>query len=95
MFLTERNTESRVTVRLDEHFNPYKDTTPSVEQAELETPGEREPFNDYVAYQDTVVGHQRNRTLSDYPRKLRPWVRISAIISLLVIAGGIVWDISH
>jgi hypothetical protein len=73
---------------VDSHcFNPYED--PSLIQTQsTEEPilSHREPFNDVSRHFDIVSGYQRNKILSHYPRWARPWIRVSAIVVLLLFA---------
>lgn len=78
-----------------EHYNPYEDQALHELQPESEPINEREPYNDVVQFGDIMVGHQRNRTLSDYPKRMRPWVRIWAIFALTIFLGTIVIDLIH
>lgn len=81
--------KSRIVIDLNDTFHPYENENLREEQPEPPIANKREPFNDYVKHQDIIVGHQRNRTLSDYPRTVRPWARIYAILSLGIIVGSI------
>jgi len=88
------NKES-ITIDLDNMLHPYEDKLLTETQPEPPTVNTREPFNDVVKHGDIIAGFQRNRTLSDYPRRLRPWVRFSAIATLLLFAGSIIWAVLH
>ena len=82
----------------DAPWNPYMDhslTESKPEPVTIDSIESREPFNDVVKHQDLVQGYRRNRTLSDYPRQVRPWVRLGAVITLLAFVGGLVWDYVH
>ena len=92
----DTNKDQRPVFRYDKRYNPYED--PKLVETETSDPVDintREPFNDVVKYQDIIVGHQRNRTLSEYSRKARPWVRLYAIVILILLIGGFVWDYVH
>lgn len=77
-----------------EHYNPY-DYALHESQPEPEPVNEREPFTDAMRHGDLIAGHQRNRMLSDYPKRTRPWVRIWAIVTLTMFLGAIVIDLTR
>lgn len=91
--LTDGKDEKQITVNLEGAFNPYEDKTLTATQPDVPILNQREPFNDAIKHMDIIAGQQRNRTLSDYPRRVRPWVRLYAIIALLLFALGIILDI--
>ena len=91
--LNHSKDDAKIAVSLDDSANPYDDDSISYMQPEELAPDQREPFNDAVKHGDIIVGYQRNRTLSDYPRRTRPWVRLYAIVSLVLFAVVILWDI--
>lgn len=81
-----------LTVDLNHSFHPYTDKTLTETQPDSPILLHNEPFNDGIKHGDIVAGHHQNRTLSDYPRKARPWIRIYAIASLLLFVAGVIWD---
>lgn len=83
-------------VDLRNSFNPYEDGT-IIETQSDDVPvlNHREPFNDVIKHGDIITGYQRNRTLSDFRKGIRPWVRIFAIVTLLLMVCGALWDILH
>jgi hypothetical protein len=90
----DTNDGKKPVVQIGEIYNPYED--PKLVQSEAEESvilNTREPFNDVVKHQDIVVGHQRNRTLSDYPRNARPWVRLYALLTLAILLGSLIWNL--
>ncbi|MFD1675756.1 hypothetical protein [Alicyclobacillus fodiniaquatilis] len=91
--MKHEKSDTQITVSLDNAFNPYEDKTLTEMQPDAPFVDQREPFNDVIKHSDIIVGHQQNRTLSDFPRRIRPWVRVSAIMTLVFLAGGILWDI--
>lgn len=92
----EADKDQQTVVRYDPEYNPYDDSKLVATQTN-ESPkiSSREPFNDAVKHQDIIAGYQQNRTLSDYPRKARSWVKLYAIVVLLLLIGGFVWDYSN
>lgn len=83
--------ENQIVVNLDNSFHPYKTNNLSETQPDVPTLNQREPFNDAIRHGDIIAGYQQNRTLSDYPKRLRPLVRLYAILTLILIAGAVVW----
>lgn len=93
--MNEDRKDTQITVNLSNTINPYEDKTLAEMQPDTPILNEREPFNAGTKHGDIIVGHQRNRTLADYPRRARPWVRIYAIMTLVVFAVGILLDLVH
>lgn len=93
--MTDDQHTNRPSVNLNDPYNPYEDKSLREMQPEPPEPDQREPFNDVVKYGDIVVGYERNRTLSDYPKRARPWVRLYAIVVLVILAGGLVLEVVH
>lgn len=88
--------EEKITVELDNQYNPYKDKTLTEAQPEPPTlEYGNEPFNDAIRYENLVSGRQRNRTISDYPRRQRPWVKVSAVSCLVLVVLSLLWDFLH
>ena len=85
-----------ITVSLDIPYNPYEDKT--LTETHPEPPildNRHEPFNDALKYENLLAGRQRNRTISDYPRRQRPWVKVFAISCLALFVIGLLWDFVH
>ncbi len=79
-----------------DRYNPYED--PSLIQTQSsEEPilSDREPFNDVSRHFDIINGYQRNKILSHYPRRARPWIRVGAVVVLLLIALTFVLRFVH
>lgn len=83
-----------LTVEPTQSFHPYEDKTLSETQPDRPTViDDREPFNDVIKHGDIVVGYRRNRTLSDYPRGVRPWIRLYAIAALVLLVIALGWNL--
>jgi hypothetical protein len=80
-------------VNLGNRYDPHDDNSLTETQPGTPVVSDREPFNDAVRHGDMAVGYQRNRTLSDYHPRVRPWVRVYAIIMLGIIAGSVGYTI--
>lgn len=87
--------KKNIVVELNQSFHPFEDKTLIETQPGPPTINTREPFNDYIKHKDIIAGYQQNRTLSDYPRRMRPWVRFYAIATLVLFVVGILWDVLH
>lgn len=85
----------RIEIVLTDDFHPYEDKTLTESQPEQPIVTDREPFNDMVKHGDIIAGYQRNRTLSDYPRRMRPWVRLYAIAILVLLVGSLIMPLIH
>ena len=89
--MNQDNTD--ITVNLQNSYSPYEDKSLREIQPDSPVLNQREPFNDYIKHGDIITGYQRNRTLSDYPRSTRHFVKLNAIIMLVLILAGALWDI--
>jgi hypothetical protein len=76
-----------------EHYNPYVDATLHELKAEPPVVDHREPFNDAIKYGDMLAGHQQNRVLSDYPKKMRRKVRLWSMIALAWVMATFVYGL--
>ena len=74
-------------------LHPYEDPSLHTSQPEPPTLNEREPFNDVVKHGDLIVDYQRNRTLEDYPRRLRPFVKFAALAGVVLLVGSLLWNV--
>ena len=74
-------------------LHPYEDPSLHTSQPEPPTLNEREPFNDAVKHGDLIVGYERNRTLEDYPRRLRPFVKFAALAGVVLLVGSLLWNV--
>ncbi|MFB5192445.1 hypothetical protein [Alicyclobacillus fastidiosus] len=75
------------------HVNPHDDPSLHEVQPQPPTIDHREPFNDVVKHGDIVVGHQQNRVLSDYPKRVRPAIRAWSIVALALVLATIVYNL--
>lgn len=91
--MEDEQDKTQITVVLDKSSSPYEDENLVETQPDTPFVNQREPFNDVIKHGDIVTGYQRNRTLSDYPRRIRPWVRLYAIGTLLILVLGIIWGL--
>ena len=86
------DTHKSLVVHLDPAYNPYSDTTLHETQPDPPTLNDREPFNDVVKQGDIVVGYRRNRTLDQYPTRVRPFMKFYVIAGFVLFVGTMLWN---
>jgi len=76
-------------------YNPLNDVTPSPthNQTQSNTLGEREPFNDVIKHGDVVSGFQVPKRLDQFPKWYQNPQRIFAALSVLVFAAVMIYEV--